>query len=152
MNFLKYYSIMKKYLHAAILLLLMVVTFVACSDDKEPQEVNYYYIEGTYTVDGKSDLSGSLDGVPLEKGEGSIELQVPDKDTDPLRATITLNNIIPGHNSVVFQQVELTESPDTEGLVFQSEKTENNTEISITGSVKLVNLRGSMNINILTGK
>ncbi|MDE6445046.1 MAG: hypothetical protein K2K64_11615 [Muribaculaceae bacterium] len=138
---------MNKYFFNLLIILFAGIFLTACDKDETPHDYSFLYIEGIYQVDGKYSLTGTVNGMELEKGESSVTLVIPDKSS-PTKATLMLSNIIPDHSSLTFSDVTLNDTSSNSGMSFEATKIVNETKVSIKGTVTATEYKGIMTIDI----
>lgn len=116
---------MNKYL-LLILLCLIPMAFTSCSDDENGEGIELgNYLNGTYAPGNEKNLlSASIDGKTVSE-DASVTFRTGDFKT----GSITLNNVFEGHNSIVIDNLPLTEVSENDytRLTFSGNKTVDDT-------------------------
>ncbi|MDE6316964.1 MAG: DUF4925 domain-containing protein [Muribaculaceae bacterium] len=105
-----------------LLTLICVLLLSACKED-EPVLIIHGHTS-TYTIEGDKTLVVTLNGVRITEKDGAIVFSTPDNQI----GSLTLNAIIPGHDSVAIGGVVLTTLPDGNGIAFKGEAAISETE------------------------
>lgn len=123
-----------------LLTLVTILLFAGCKED-EPVLI-FHPQSTTYSIGGDKDLVVTLDGVKITDKGSTVVFETPDNKI----GKITLNEIIPGHGSITVSDIELTEAPDGNGIIFKGEAAVSETEM-IVFSGSIINFVMTLDIN-----
>lgn len=130
--------IMKRFSYLFAFILALVMT--AC--DGDAPEIKFFTKSGTYTIGGDKELNVTFDGVKITEKNGKVIFESPDNKI----ATITIAEIIPGYGEITVAGLQLTETPDGDGIAFAGEAALSETE-KIVFSGTIINFVMTIDIN-----
>ncbi|MCM1293850.1 MAG: DUF4925 domain-containing protein [Bacteroides sp.] len=119
-----------------------VLALMLTGCDGDSPGIRFFSKSGTYTIGGDKELNVTFDGVKITEKNGKVIFESPDNKV----ATITISDIIPGYGEVTIAGLQITETPDGDGIAFAGEAALSQTE-KIVFSGTIINFVMTIDIN-----